>query len=180
MVDQLWMWIIDDHRLVTAFPQRWKQPQNDPLNILEGIIEDIHSRSGDPVTSARDIATIVAEHCASSVNDRVRNEEQYQFFRMFESSIGLVNDQETNLFAEFNQASAQASLSLERSRRTSQLFDDDSFTAENLEAMDKLLSIGNETRLLTEIKDIRDELSMLARILDDQVSYPLFSLSISL
>lgn len=33
MVDQLWMWVLGKDLIVTAFPQRWQQPRNDPLNV---------------------------------------------------------------------------------------------------------------------------------------------------
>jgi hypothetical protein len=33
MVDQLWMWVLGRDLIVTAFPQRWQQPKNDPLNV---------------------------------------------------------------------------------------------------------------------------------------------------
>ncbi|KAF8847189.1 hypothetical protein BDZ45DRAFT_755159 [Acephala macrosclerotiorum] len=38
MVDQFWMWVLGEDLVITAFPQRWQQPNDDPLNILEWII----------------------------------------------------------------------------------------------------------------------------------------------
>jgi ankyrin repeat protein/Mg2+ and Co2+ transporter CorA len=201
MVDQLWMWILGKDLIVTAFPQRWQQPRNDPLNVLDGIIEDINSKTRDPVRSVYDLATIITSRC-SGVFDRHRmGDEDYQFLDMFESSIGDATEMETQLFQEFNTASAQASAWLQHHRRPNRfsryleaegrmiehenrrsgmtgrrssgdgggIFHDDGMgTAHTPLFVDKLLDIGHETDLLAETKDIRDELNMIAKVLEDQ------------
>lgn len=208
MVDQLWMWILGKDLIVTAFPQRWQQPKNDPLNVLDGIIEDINSKTREPVRSVYDLAMIITGRC-SAVFDRNRmHDESYQFLDMFESSIGDATEMETHLFREFNLASAQASVWLQHHRRPnrfsrhleaevrhiehqnrgrihhhshrhaltdpptdeSQYLDDRMGPAHALLFVDKLLDIGHETDLLAETKDIRDELNMIAKVLEDQRS----------
>ena len=90
MVDQLWLWILGNDLIITCFPQRWKQPKNDPLNVLDGIIEDMNSKTRPPVKSVYDLATLITGRC-SGVFDRHRlGDEDYQFLDMFESSIGQV------------------------------------------------------------------------------------------
>jgi hypothetical protein len=117
MVDQLWMWTLGKDLIVTAFPQRWQQPRNDPLNVLDGVIEEINSKTGDQVRSVYDLARIITGRC-SGVFDRHRiGDEDYQFLDMFESSIGDATEMETMLFKEFNTASAQASAWLQHHRR---------------------------------------------------------------
>lgn len=187
MVDQLWMWILGPNLIVTAFPQRWQQPRNDPLNVLDSIIEDINSKTRDPVTSVYDLAMIITNRC-SGVFDRHRmGADEYQFLDMFESSIGNATDQETILFNEFNQASAHASAWLRHNRKSNRLAefaDGDTQEAHGNEErdlrikpeeftrgplfVDKLLDIGQETDLLAETKDIRDELNMIAKVFEDQ------------
>lgn len=188
MVDQLWMWILGKNLIVTSFPQRWEQPKNDPLNVLDGIIEDINSKTRDPVQSVFDLAMTITNRC-SGVFDRHRmGDEEYQFLDMFESSIGTATDRETMLFKEFNEASAQASEWLKHHRKQPSRF------TQNLESatkkhdrkddggdgpdsededqdplfVDKLLDIGQETDLLAETKDIRDELNMIRTVLEHQ------------
>ena len=189
MVDQLWMWILGPNLIITAFPQRWQQPRNDPLNVLDSIIEDINSKTRDPVTSVHDLAMIITNRC-SGVFDRHRmGDEEYQFLDMFESSIGNATDRETILFNEFNQASAQASAWLQHHRKPSRLArfveSDEAQASEEKRSewdekvkfeeymrgplfVDKLLDIGQETDLLAETKDIRDELNMIAKVFEDQ------------
>lgn len=206
MVDQLWMWVLGKDLIVTAFPQRWQQPRNDPLNVLDGIIERLNSKTQEPVRSVYDLATIITERC-SGVFDRHRvGDEDYQFLDMFESSIGDATEMETMLFKEFNTASAQASAWLQHHRRASRFsrhleaegrhrehqnrrhmphhththaladppikedhfnYDDSSLAHAPL-FVDKLLDIGAETDLLAETKDIRDELNMISKVLEDQ------------
>jgi ankyrin repeat protein/Mg2+ and Co2+ transporter CorA len=203
MVDQLWMWVLGSKLIVTSFPQRWQQPKNDPLNVLDGIIEDINSKTREPVRSVYDLALIITGRC-SGVFDRHRMDEDYQFLDMFESSIGDATEEETKLFREFNIASAQASQWLQHHRRPNRFsrqleaegrvieyqkkhtphphglflaeepmqedhsrYDDDGPEREPL-FVDKLLDIGAETDLLKETKDIRDELNMITKVLEDQ------------
>lgn len=185
MVDQLWMWVLGTNLIVTSFPMRWDQPKNDPLNVLDGIIEDINSKTRDPVKSVYDLAIIITYRCAGVFDRHRLGDEEYQFLDMFESSIGIATDRETILFSRFNRASAQASRwlkshrKLNRSARMARLIDDSA--DENSEDddnrvhedgsplfVDDLLDIGRETDLLSEAKDIRDELNMIHTVLEHQ------------
>lgn len=190
MVDQLWMWILGKDLIVTSFPQRWQQPKNDPLNVLDSIIEDINSKTRDPVKSVYDLAIIITNRCSGVFNRHRMGDEEYQFLDMFESSIGNATDRETVLFKEFNAASAQASAWLQHHRRPNRFtryledssidlgqkeiaireerFKFEEFTRGPL-FVDRLLDIGQETDLLAETKDIRDELNMIAKVLEDQL-----------
>ncbi|KAI4229409.1 MAG: hypothetical protein L6R36_000863 [Xanthoria steineri] len=175
MVDQLWVWIIGKDLIVTSFPQRWKQPKGDPLNVLDGIIEDMNSKTRPPVKSVYDLATLITGRC-SGVFDRHRlGDEQFQFLDMFESSIGQVTNKETELFMNFNDASKAAArwLTSQRQRGGLQLLSKPSGESESTmdhTFVDTLLDIGEETALLAETKDIRDELNMISMVLKHQVS----------
>ncbi|KAJ5207925.1 hypothetical protein N7449_002304 [Penicillium cf. viridicatum] len=181
MVDQLWMWVLGTNLIVTAFPQRWDQPKNDPLNVLDGIIEDINSKTRDPVKSVYDLAMIITNRC-SGVFDRHRlGDEEYQFLDMFESSIGIATDKETVLFNQFNHASGQASDWLKSHRKLNGSFSSPPKSCDGIDEssnycdedgqplfVDRLLDIGQETNLLAETKDIRDELNMIRTVLEHQ------------
>ncbi|QRD91476.1 ankyrin [Aspergillus flavus] len=184
MVDQLWMWIMGTDLIVTCFAQRWEQPKNDPLNVLDGIIEDINSKTREPVRSVYDLASIITNRC-SGVFDRHRmGDDEYQFLDMFESSIGIATDRETVLFNKFNRASAQASDWLKNHRKLSRFArnsktkkdvtnrdGDKQFEEDEDEVplfVDNLLDIGQEIDLLAEAKDIRDELNMIRTVLEHQ------------
>lgn len=202
------MWTLGKDLIITAFPQRWEQPRNDPLNVLDGVIEDINSKTREPVKSVHDLAMVICSRC-SGIFDRHRvGDGEYQFLDMFESSIGDATERETELFKEFNTASGEASKWLHSHRRpnrfsrhleaagrqqehqnkrqtphhtptyafTDSLIKEDNFGYEDNDNapahaplfVDKLLDIGAETDLLAETKDIRDELNMITKVLEDQ------------
>ncbi|KAL8790939.1 MAG: hypothetical protein Q9213_000364 [Squamulea squamosa] len=175
MVDQLWLWIIGKDLIITSFPQRWNQPKNDPLNVLDGIIEDMNSKTRPPVKSVHDLATLITGRC-SGVFDRHRlGDEDFQFLDMFESSIGQVTNKETELFMNFNDASKAAArwLTSQRQGGSPQLLSQRSGESESTRDhtfVDTLLDIGEETALLAETKDIRDELNMISMVLKHQTS----------
>ncbi|KAL3708376.1 hypothetical protein TMatcc_006360 [Talaromyces marneffei ATCC 18224] len=183
MVDQLWMWVLGKNLIVTSFPQRWEQPKNDPLNVLDGIIEDINSKTREPVRSVYELATVITGRCSGMFDRHRMGDEDYQFLDMFESCIGTATDRETMLFREFNVASAQSSEWLKHHRRLKRSIvesmsskeDEDHEDVNGKEKeesqplfVDKLLDIGQETDLLAEAKDIRDELNMIRTVLEYQ------------
>ncbi|KAH9888725.1 hypothetical protein F4778DRAFT_755098 [Xylariomycetidae sp. FL2044] len=191
MVDQLWLWIIGKDLIITAFPQRWDQPKHDPLNVLDGIIEETNAKTRPPIQSVYDLAMLITSRCAGMFDRHRLDDQDFQFLDMFESSIGLVTDQESQLFSRFNRASAQSALWLQSHHRRRRLggrraarlssghhgHDDDSDHGDGEDDDDNadqfpdaLLDIGVETSLLAEIKDIRDELNIIAVIIDSQLS----------
>ncbi|KAL8728499.1 MAG: hypothetical protein Q9181_005324 [Wetmoreana brouardii] len=170
MVDQLWLWILSNDLIITSFPQRWNQPKNDPLNVLDGIIEDMNSKTRPPVKSVHDLATLITGRC-SGVFDRHRlGDEDYQFLDMFESSIGRVTNRETELFMNFNNASKAAERWLKDQRQKGHPQWNTPSSDRDHTFVDTLLDIGEETALLAETKDIRDELNMISMVLKHQSS----------
>lgn len=176
--------------VITAFPQRWGQPKRDPLNVLDSIIEDINDTTREPVQSVYDLAMVITGRCCGVFDRHRGGDEDYQFLDMFESSIGNATDNDSRLFDDFNNASRHASAWLQHHRRinrpsrimpstsyapdksfneaeSSDLHNSEDFTR-GPEFIDKLLDIGQETNLLAETKDIRDELNMIRKVLEDQ------------
>lgn len=163
MVDQLWMWVLGPELIITAFPQRWQQPKNDPLNVLDGIIEDINAKTGATVQTVYDLALLVTARTSGSFDRHKPGDEDYQFFDMFESSIGDVKNKETTLYRNFYADSREVHSWLESHREPAS-------NADYPKIVDRFLDIGNETHLLEEIKDIRDELNMISMVLNSQKS----------
>ena len=189
MVDQLWMWVLGRDLVLTSFPQRWQQPRNDPLNVLEGIIEDINSKTREPVHNVYELVMTITGRCFGTFDRHRKADDEYQFMDMFEASIGNAMDQEAILFREFSEASRQASAwlksrsrptkfarTLEAAKKTQEkdTSDEDRFRLdEHADAheplfVDKLLDVGAETDLLAEIKDIREELDIIRMVLGSQ------------
>lgn len=165
--------------VITCFPQRWDQPKNDPLNVLDGIIEETNAKTRPPIQSVYDLAMLITSRCSGMFDNSRLDDQNYQFLDMFEHSIGVVTDRESRLFSRFNRASAQSAQWLQRHRRrrgsrsilTGSLDpDDDRTDKDHADGFpDALLDIGVETSLLAEIKDIRDELNIITGILESQL-----------
>ncbi|EMC97134.1 hypothetical protein BAUCODRAFT_42293, partial [Baudoinia panamericana UAMH 10762] len=188
MVDQLWMWVVGKDLLITSFPRRWRQTRKDhPLNVLEGIIEEINANTGENVRNIYELAVLIAGRCFGAFDCSGVREDGSKFLDMFESSIGLAMDQETKLFAEFKHASQEVSdFLLSRHEQQSAQAKAHSKRARKLsssklprnakelspgqepEEIHTLMEIGAETKLLSDVKDIRDELDMLKIVFQQQ------------
>lgn len=188
MVDQLWMWVLGKDLVVTAFAQRWRQPRNDPLNVLDGIIEEINSKTREPVQNVYQLASTIAGRCFGTFDRHRKGDDDFQFMDMFEASIGDAMDREASLFGEFSVASQQASEWLRTHQRPNRFsrnleadtkahhhaakkaeqFHFDELQDPEPQFIDKLLDVGAETDLLAEIKDIRDELDIIRMVLGHQ------------
>lgn len=174
MVDQLWLLILGPELIITAFPQRWRQPKDDPLDVLDGILQNINADPRSPVSSVYDLAASITARCSGTFDRHRPDDEDYQFLDIFESSIGKVSDQETTLYSKFYKASAEVHTWLKSPDNIPH--EGDGAAERTLSpihhryppAVDQFLDIGAETRVLQEIKDIRDELNMISMVLNHQ------------
>lgn len=120
MVDQLWLWILDDglyftptlfpaHHtrnltisgtVVTSFPQRWNKSEtrtkNDPdpnndSDIVESIIRQIGNRNRRPLGDVFDLAELIVGQCIGTMFEHHDiANEKLRFAEFFEGSIGNV------------------------------------------------------------------------------------------
>lgn len=45
--------------MITCFPQRWDQPKQDPLNVIDGIVEETNAKTRPPIQSVYDLAMVI-------------------------------------------------------------------------------------------------------------------------
>ena len=150
MVDQLWLWVIGD-TVVSSFPRKWSR-EGDVLDKLLQYLRVDKKRA--PIQDVQDLVNIIITYCVGVFN-RPRTVHGLGLHDYFEEAVGSVADQEMILFRSFEDA-AKA---------------DPTLPAEKLEAqrrLDSLFQINLEVKLLEETKDIRDELRMILRVLNDQ------------
>jgi hypothetical protein len=74
----------------TCFPARWGQPKRDPLNLFDGLIEDINSKTKPPVRSVFELAALITDRCTGTFDRHHWGNEDYLFLEMFELSIGTM------------------------------------------------------------------------------------------
>ncbi|KAL1847387.1 hypothetical protein VTK73DRAFT_10370 [Phialemonium thermophilum] len=158
MVDQLWLWYIkktDENQadvVITSFPNR---------DSMESKLDDmlLNDKNRDPFFCTGDlVAQIMTECCKTLSLDR--EDPALRFVEFFEGAIGRVEEKETKLLKKFGSASKELSALDEPDPRSpgpkrlrSQPFD-----------------IMREVQLLTEVKDILDEIKMIKTVLADQKS----------
>ncbi|KFY46224.1 hypothetical protein V494_00546 [Pseudogymnoascus sp. VKM F-4513 (FW-928)] len=100
--------------VISCCPQRWQSwPENepmdsnpetppvtlqdDPLNVHHAVLNHLKQPVREPITSAYDLAGIIADSCAS-VFDPFRITDEFQFLDFFERSISVVSDTEASCF----------------------------------------------------------------------------------
>lgn len=93
MVDQLWMWILDDDTILTCFPQRYGMSDKDPSGVHQSIRTRVKTRNNtdNQVRSLFDLALIILDECFSTFFNRTRTaDKRPQVMDMFAESIGRV------------------------------------------------------------------------------------------
>jgi hypothetical protein len=74
--------------VLTCFPERWDQPKRDALNLFDGVIEDINSKTRPPVMSVYELAALITDRCSGTFDRHQWRRDEYRFLEMFELSIG--------------------------------------------------------------------------------------------
>jgi Mg2+ and Co2+ transporter CorA len=173
IVDQLWLWVAGD-TVVTSFPQKFRQPDwqlnCDVSEQLRQYLQFDKKRS--PVTSAHDLANLIISYCVSVFNRSQPRLTGLPLHDYFETSVGVVADNETRLFRAFETASKEdPNKILEKQKKKGKKkrkHDKDRRSYVKTEDEDDLFDIRKEIKLLDEVKDIRDEIRMILRVLNDQ------------
>lgn len=52
--------------VVTCFPERWEHQLKDPLNVLNGIMEEMNAKTRPSIRSAYDLAILISSRCSGS------------------------------------------------------------------------------------------------------------------
>ncbi|RYP44145.1 hypothetical protein DL768_009380 [Monosporascus sp. mg162] len=159
MVDQLWMWILDEHTIITSFPE---------LQDHGGVHKSIRARLGvareAPVRSVYDLGLVVLDECFNSVFDRPpvsgRQGQKINVIELFTDAIGQVSNQQAILFRQL----------WHWSERANEIYRSNSETFSIASLQVPLLDISLEGRLLRETKDIIDELNIMLHFMRTQRS----------
>jgi hypothetical protein len=76
--------------VLTCFPARWNQPKRDALNLFDGVMEDINSKTRPPVRSVHELAALITDRCSGAFDRHQWSRDEYRFLEMFELSIGTL------------------------------------------------------------------------------------------
>ncbi len=91
MVDQLWMWILDQRTILTFFPKRYGSTKHDASDIHKSIRMTLGSNRAHPIRSVFDLALIIIEKCCkTSLDHALTSSLQPQVMDLFSEAVGNV------------------------------------------------------------------------------------------
>jgi Mg2+ and Co2+ transporter CorA len=175
VVDQLWLWVIGD-TVVTSFPQKFRQPDWQlNCDVAEQLRQHLKKdKTRAPVTSAHDLANLIITYCVSVFNRKQPRSSGLLLHDYFETSVGVVADSEMRMFRAFEAASKEDPYEILEKQKKRRRKDRErnekgqDYAAPSDDDEDDLFDIRKEINLLDEVKDIRDEIRMILRVLNDQ------------
>ncbi|RYO93971.1 hypothetical protein DL764_007900 [Monosporascus ibericus] len=163
MVDQLWLWILDEKTIISCFPRRWGKLRPDPSAIHKAIRMRLRQVRKDEIRSAFDLALIIIDQCSRAIFERPRfGELRPNMIAMFAEAIRGVTYKQTAAFDQFLIYSHLASRGQGRPSTLGRRRWDAAVTHNTL------LTINPEGDLLKEAKDIIDEIHIILKIQSQQ------------
>jgi hypothetical protein len=92
MVDQLWMWILNEQTIITCFPDKYgARPQTDTSSVHNRIRIRLQNAHQNQICSVFELALVIFDECSSTLFDRVTTcNEQPQVLDAFSEAIGNV------------------------------------------------------------------------------------------
>ncbi|EFX04065.1 ankyrin repeat protein [Grosmannia clavigera kw1407] len=143
MVDQLWMWILDENTIITCFPRRYGVNKRDETGVHKSIRERLQMAREYQFRSVYDIALLILDECSNTFFDRTKTSEILpHVMDIFSEAIG-----NAHLWHWTEEAS--------RMYRTK------AYSNELNGVYKGLLDINPEGKIQREIKDIIEELDIM-------------------
>lgn len=91
MVDQLWMWILDERTIITCFPRRYGANKHDNSGIHKSIRVRLGEKRHPQIRSVFDLALIIFEECSNTFFNRTRIwDKQPHMLDAFSEAIGNI------------------------------------------------------------------------------------------
>ncbi|RYP64694.1 hypothetical protein DL771_008651 [Monosporascus sp. 5C6A] len=163
MVDQLWLWILDEKTIISCFPRRWGKLRPDPSAVHKAIRMRLRQVRKDEIRSAFDLALIIIDQCSRVMFERPHfGELRPNMISMFAEAIRGVTYKQTAAFDQFLVYSRLASRGHGRPSTFGRRRWDAAVTDNTL------LTINPEGDLLKEAKDIIDEIHIILKIQSQQ------------
>ena len=151
MVDQLWLWIVDDKTVITFFAPKEKEENDGGLwkegDLRSEIYQDINGDYANQCADPFDFAALAVYHAVKALLDRTTDRD-LQVFRIFEEYISILTEQQTHSFKEFR----------------------NNHQYEKAKDVNAQQHIDNRKDLdaLLELRDIEDELNTVRKLIKEQ------------
>ncbi|RAL60755.1 hypothetical protein DID88_009860 [Monilinia fructigena] len=155
MVDQLWMYILDENTIITSFPRRLGHNKPDSSGVHRCIRSRLDNIRQGQINSIYDLALLIMNECSTLFFDRTKPiDERPEVLDIFANAIGYVSEMKTSAFELF--------------WRHLQILSGQHLKI-NPEKARVYLNINPEGLLLREAHDIVEELRMMSHICMEQL-----------
>ncbi|CAG8893388.1 unnamed protein product [Penicillium egyptiacum] len=168
MVDQLWLWIVDEKTVVTFFPKQEATTSEGKLfeqsNLHSSIYNELNGDLSRRFETAGDLAALIMLHAVTVLLDKTLHHD-LQVLRIFEESISILTESVTKSFKRFrNRGFTNRPADHDRTA------DGKIMTAAQQDYKELQVARRNREDLsvLLELRDIEDELSTILKLLDQQ------------
>ncbi|KAG6034232.1 hypothetical protein E4U41_006630, partial [Claviceps citrina] len=168
MVDQLWLWVVESHTVLSLFPKRESDPIEGPLyqqaDLRDSIFNEVNVDVTRQCENAWDLAALAALHAVSVLLDRSSHPD-LEVFRIFEEAISLLTEKLTSSLKVFrtkgfrDKASDQEPLD-DGVRSIRKRHKEEGCRAER--------ENRDNTSALLELRDMEDELQTLLQLFERQ------------
>ncbi|KAK1776228.1 hypothetical protein QBC45DRAFT_222384 [Copromyces sp. CBS 386.78] len=156
MVDQLWMWILDENTIITAFPRRWGRNKPDPSAVHRAIRDYMASVDERQIESIYDLALIIIDECSKVIFDRTKPDLRPEVVDIFGSAISKIAEKKTESYERFGRDVKR--MNTEDPLQTSE------------ELLRKSLNIKYEWSVLMEAQNVIDQLQIMQEIFTQQIT----------
>ncbi|KAI3325669.1 hypothetical protein HD806DRAFT_453892 [Xylariaceae sp. AK1471] len=154
MVDQLWMWVLDEKTIITCFPKRYGANKQDYSGVHKSIRTRLESLSPHPIRTVFELAIIILDECTKTFFDRAKSlDRQPQIIDEFSKAIGNIMHRQTLAFSRL----------WNWTRDAKKIYRSQGYT-DTTGLHVPLLDINPEGHLEREIEDIIEELDIMLHI----------------
>ncbi|KAL4896882.1 hypothetical protein BDV59DRAFT_79815 [Aspergillus ambiguus] len=168
MVDQLWLWIVNQKTVVTFFPRQEATTAEGKLyeqaNLYNSIYNELNGDLARRFETAGDLAALIVLHAVTILLDRTLHHD-LQVLRIFEESISILTESMTKSFKRFRNRG-----SITRPADYNKTPEGKPMTAAEKDERDHRVAGQNREDLsaLLELRDIVDELGTVMKLLEEQ------------
>lgn len=151
MVDQMWLWIIDNQTVITFFAPKEEEDSDDGLwregDLRSAIYQDINGDYANQCVDPFDFAALAVSHAIKALLEGT-TDRNLQVFRIFEEYISILTERQTSSFKQF---------------RNNHIFE----AAKDVNIQSHINNRKDLDALL-ELRDIEDELNTIDKLIKEQ------------
>ncbi|KAE9378683.1 hypothetical protein N431DRAFT_325760 [Stipitochalara longipes BDJ] len=165
MIDQLWLWIIDKETIVTCFPHRQYDRNSqdldatDKTDVLKTIVSYLHSSRRPEINTSHALAELIISQCVGILH-KADMIPDLDFLKKYSVQSNKWADQVMRMLSKFVAEFENFMIWIKEQPAESE---------ESIRWFESIFSVTEQTQLLRNIQDIKDELGMLKAVFDDQI-----------